>query len=86
MTIYEATHSNIGCIIVAYADDDFELVMFKIESPNAMSTVKFSSIEDTFIHLHQEVLKQDVTCPSCRKRINRQIKRAQEKYNTKKEI
>jgi hypothetical protein len=86
MTIYEATHGVLGSIITAYADDDFELLVFKLNGSSTLSVNKFKSIKDAFDHLYQEVLKQDINCTSCRKKLDRQVKRATDKYEAKKEI
>lgn len=85
-TLYEATHGKLTALVIAYGIDDFELIVYDNNSSTAIATKKFDNIASAFLHLHKDILKADVYgCPPCRKKIDRQIMRATEKFNVVKE-
>ena len=79
MTIYEQTHAGLIFLIVAWSSEDIELICYKPTSQTALSSNKFKTVSEAFYYMHKDLLKQDISCPPCKKRIERQIKRASDK-------
>jgi hypothetical protein len=85
-TIYEASHGKYTALLIAYGTNDFELIVYESRSSTALVCHKFDNIASAFIYLHKDILKVDIySCPPCKKKIDRQIARAQDKFNVVKE-
>lgn len=80
MTIYEANYGQLYLLLLAHDRDDFEAIVYSHGNMQAVSTKTFTTIEDAFMWFHKDILRTDVSCSSCVKKINRQISRAKDKH------
>lgn len=79
MTLYEARYGVVNIIILQHDTNDFEVLAYKDQNTQVFSTKSFEDLDKAFYWFHKELLKTDMACAKCLKKINRQIARAREK-------
>ncbi len=83
MTIYESSYGTITVILLAHSEEDFEMILYKTNENQAFSTKTFKDIRSAFYWLNKDILKTDMACSNCVKKIDRQIARAEQKHSNK---